>query len=236
MIQRIHNLIAHRNNWDIPRMHQHEVNPGLDLGSRENYLYFTLPVSLNYQRSSPAMWQAALKTRDDPQTNYLFFPEQVINKEFHQIQKDLVKHKLGLQPNKHTQIRYTISQTLNNLRNNDPRALLQKHNYDVIAIQNELQWNKKLYPYLNGSKMCDYWMFIMSHYTDIQLQNKHKLSIIPDTHVQQASIVLGLTSEKDDPETIKKKRFDLLDWSWLYPADLHSMLRNRSRNNFKPQV
>ncbi len=62
----------------IPQLHKHEVNPGLAQESRENYLYFTLPVCLNFQRSSPAMWQAALATWNDPETNYLYFPEKVV--------------------------------------------------------------------------------------------------------------------------------------------------------------
>ena len=37
----------------IPVEHKHEVNPGLPKGSRENYLYFIMTCSLNYQRSSP---------------------------------------------------------------------------------------------------------------------------------------------------------------------------------------
>ena len=84
--------------------------------------------------------------------------------------------------------------------------------------------------------MCDYWMFIMSHYTDIQLHNKQKLSIIPDTHIQQASIILGLTTEKDSPEQVKEKRFTLLEGTGIFPVDLHSMLWNRSRNKFLPEV
>ena len=58
----------------IPTLAQHEVNPGLEKGSRENYLYFTLPPCINFQRQSPAMWAAALKTWNDAETNYLFFP------------------------------------------------------------------------------------------------------------------------------------------------------------------
>jgi hypothetical protein len=236
MLQKVYNLITLREEGLIPREHQHEVNPWLDLGSRENYLYFTLPVALNFQRSSPAMRQAALRTREDPETNYLFFPESIVQTEYSKIQKDLIKHKLWLQPNKHTQIRTTLCQTLSELRSNDPRKLLESHRFDVMEIQSQLRENKKLYPYLNGSKMCDYWMFIMSHYTDIQLQNKDKLSIIPDTHIQQASIVLWITTPQDDPETVKVKWFKLLDGSGIYPMDLHSMLWNRSRNGFKPGV
>ena len=58
---------------------KHEVNPGLPRGSRENYLYFTLPCCINFQRNSPALWQSALDTYQDPSTNYVFFPEQLIN-------------------------------------------------------------------------------------------------------------------------------------------------------------
>lgn len=236
MINKVRTLIAYREQWDIPRMHQHEVNPWLDFWSRENYLYFTLPVALNYQRSSPAMWDSALVTRNDPETHYLFFPELVVQQSFETIQADLTKHKLGLQKNKHTQIWQTLCHTFHTKREDDPRNLIKKAKSCVIQIRNELTQNKKAYPYLNGSKMCDYRMFIMSHYTDIKLQNKHKLSIIPDTHIQQASIVLWVTEKWDIPEIVKEKWFTLLQWTWIHPVDLHSMLRNRSRNNFLPSV
>lgn len=103
-----------------------------------------------------------------------------------------------------------LCETFHQHRENDPRNLIKTKRSCVTRIRNELQNNKKDYPYLNGSKMCDYRMFIMSHYTDIQLQNRHLLSIIPDTHIQQASIVLGITTTTDTPEQVKEKRFALL--------------------------
>lgn len=109
----------------IPTLPQHEVHPDLDLSSRENYLYFTLPPCINFQRSSPAMWQAALKTWNDPQTNYLFFPEKVALKTREEIQKDLLKHKFALQLNKHTDIWMIISKTLHEYYEDDPRNVLQ---------------------------------------------------------------------------------------------------------------
>lgn len=236
ILQKVQKLIQARESGDIPQEHKHEVNPWLDLWSRENYLYFTLPISLNFQRSSPAMRSSALATRNDPETNYLYFPEEVVKYSFEKIQADITKHKLWLQKNKHTQIRITLCRTLNEKRDNDPRKLIKNKKSCVTQIRNELIENKKSYPYLNGSKMCDYRMFIMSHYTDITLQNKHKLSIIPDTHIQQASIKLWLTTEKDSPEQVKEKRFGLLKNTWIHPVDLHSMFRNRSRNNFNPEV
>ena len=61
----------------IPQEHKHEVHPDLPKESRERYLYFTLPPSLNFQRQSPSMWKSALETWNDPETNYLFFPEKL---------------------------------------------------------------------------------------------------------------------------------------------------------------
>ena len=56
---------------------QHEVNPGLAANSKENYLYFTLPSSINFQRHSPRLWASALNTFNAPDTNFLFRPEEV---------------------------------------------------------------------------------------------------------------------------------------------------------------
>ena len=34
-----------------------DANPGLGKESKENYLYFTLPMALNYQRNSYKLWE-----------------------------------------------------------------------------------------------------------------------------------------------------------------------------------
>src|SRR6185312_4118453 len=103
-LKRIRKLLQHFEQGDIPRLAQHEVHPGLPRSSRENYLYFTLPVCINFQRNSPAMWASALITYNDPATNYLFFPEKLAGMPIEQIRADLGRHKLALQPNKHTLI------------------------------------------------------------------------------------------------------------------------------------
>lgn len=65
ILKKLYILMQHWQDWDIPQKYKHEINPWLDLWSRDNYLYFTLPVALNFQRSSPAMWRSALDTRND---------------------------------------------------------------------------------------------------------------------------------------------------------------------------
>lgn len=42
-----------------------DTNPHLDKSSVENYLYFTLPMALNYQRNSYKLWESALNTYNE---------------------------------------------------------------------------------------------------------------------------------------------------------------------------
>lgn len=221
----------------IPTLPYHEVNPGLEKKSRENYLYFTLPPCVNFQRSSPAMWVSALKTYQDPETSYLFFPEQVVNRTREKVQKDLLKHKLALQKNKHTDIWIAISKTLHELFRDDPRALLKKGRWDVVEIHNIIQKNQKVnFPYLSGPKMSNYWLYILSCYTDAKLLNMQEISIIPDTHVLQCTVRLGLTKKLSSPLVVVSVWKDLLRGSGITPVEMHPVLWNWSRNNFTPEV
>jgi hypothetical protein len=222
---------------EIPRLAEHEVNPGLDKGSRENYLYFTLPPTINFQRSSPAMWKAALATWNDPAANYVFFPEKVTRKKFEQVQKDLLKHKLALQQNKHPTIWTTISNSFHKFFGGDPRNLLEKGEYDAGKILALIQIeHKDKFPYLRGPKMANYWLYILSQFTDVRFKSIQAISIIPDTHVIQSSVRLGLVGEGAKPEEVSAVWKELLQDSNISPIDMHPVLWNWSRNNFMPDV
>ena len=56
-----------------------DENPNLEKGSLENYLYFTLPMALNYQRNSYTLWENVNKTYKDKETNFVFNPKEVLN-------------------------------------------------------------------------------------------------------------------------------------------------------------
>lgn len=236
VLSKIHKLIKLWNEDKIPKLHTHEVHPKLPKSSRERYLYFTLAPSLNFQRQSPALWKSALATWEDPATNYLFFPEKVVATAREKIRTDLRKHKLSLQENKHTDIWIKLCEGFHTSWQDDPRKLIKDNHSSVVEIIRYLQLNKKQYPYLNGSKMANYWLYILGQYTDIKLKDIEKLSIIPDTHVQQCSIHLGLTTEKDGPEKVAQAWFDILEGTGIAPVTLHPILWNWSRNNFKPEV
>ena len=104
LLKKVYTLKRLFDTGKIKKQHQHEVHPILQKSDRINYLYFTLPVSINFQRNSPALWQSALKTFNDKKTHYLFYPEKVVETSRTKVQTDLRKYKLSLQRNKHTDI------------------------------------------------------------------------------------------------------------------------------------
>lgn len=236
-LEKVKRLLALYEQGLIPTLAQHEVNPGLALDSRENYLYFTLPVCINFQRNSPAMWAAALATWEDPETQYVFFPEKLAETPIKKIRSDLVKHRLGLQPNKHTLIWTTIAKTLHDYYQDDPRNIIKETEDDAGKLITLLQkTHRKRFPYLSGPKLSNYWPFILSHYTDVQFKNSQEISIIPDTHVLQSSTQLGLTLATATPLQVELAWKELLKNSGISPSQVHPVLWNWSRNKFQPEV
>jgi hypothetical protein len=237
MLERVKQLIDHYERGNIATLAQHEVNPGLPNSSRENYLYFTLPVCINFQRNSPAMWAAALKTYKDDTTRYVFFPELLADTPPAKIQADLVKHRLALQPNKHMLIWTTIATTLHEYYHDDPRQIIAEANSDAGQLVQLLQvTHRKRFPYLSGPKLSNYWPFILSHYTAVQFKNSQEISIIPDTHVIQSSVHLGLVPVGASPLQVEAAWKALLNGSGINPAQVHPVLWNWSRNKFQPSV
>lgn len=238
MLKKVYKLIRLWENKKIPTLpYLHEVNPGLRRASRENYIYFTLPPSINFQRSSPAMWRSALKTWNDPKTNYLFFPEKVVMVTREKLANDLGKHRLGLQPNKHTEIWMKLSHTLNKFYNNDPRLILKESEFDVRNVLELLQVKqKKEFPYISGTKMANYWLYILSRYTDAEFKNRDSISVIPDTHVIQCSVHLDIVNIKANSEKVAEVWRELLNGTGIAPVDMHPILWNWSRAGFKPDV
>jgi hypothetical protein len=237
ILDRVKQLLAYYEQGLIPTLAQHEVNPGLPMGSRENYLYFTLPVCINFQRNSPAMWAAALKTWQDETTRYVFFPEKLAGMPIEQVRADLVKHRLALQPNKHTLIWTTIAQTFFEYYDSDPRKFIAEAQSDAGQLIGLLQLtHRKRFPYLSGPKLSNYWPFILTHYTDVQFANPQEISIIPDTHVIQSSVQLGIVPAGSSALQVEAVWKELLKGSGINPSRVHPVLWNWSRNKFLPAV
>jgi hypothetical protein len=220
----------------IPAPPQHVVHPSLNRDSKENYLYLTLSCSINYQRNSPALWKSALETYMDSETRYLFSPEIVSSTSMDLIRESMVKHKLALQPNKHPQIWSTICETLTDKFHGDPQAIISAADYSIPKTLGILRQNKRGFPYLNGLKLSNYWLFILSIFTDVKYVDAEELSIIPDTHIIKASIQLGLVAPNADSRVVDEVWRPILKVLKISPGDMHSALWLWSRNKFRPAV
>ena len=216
-----------------------DANLHLEKSSMANYLYFTLPMALNYQRNSYKLWESALNTYNDEETNFVFNPKICLEKTFEDVQYALVKYKIALQKQKQTEIWLSLCKTFVELYDGDIRKLFDSLDNDINEIKNFMQMeNKKKFPYLSGTKICNYWLYVIYQYTDRKYKNINQLTVAHDTHVIQATHKLGLITDEElnrsDVQLIVVERWNELFKGTKYnPIDIHTPLWLWSRNGFK---
>lgn len=218
-----------------------DANPGLDCASKENYLYFTLPMALNYQRNSYKLWEAAKLAYADNTVSDIFNPTAVLEMSEDELREKLLKYKVALQPNKHTEIWRTLCKTFNELFSDDVRELFKYNEYSVKKTKEFILKNKKKFPYLSGPKILNYWLYVMLQYTDAIFVDRENITVAPDTHVIQASVKLGLLSKEEADKSDAREHVSEL-WQAVFedtqycPIDIHTPLWLWSRNGFAVQI
>ena len=216
-----------------------DSNPHLEKTSKENYLYFTLPMALNYQRNSYTLWESANKTYLDDDTKFVFDPNEVVNRSFVEVQSALTKYKVALQMQKQTEIWIKLCNTFVELFNGDIRKLFTDMDNDVDKIRNFIQKEQKVkFPYLSGTKICNYWLYVIYQYTGLKYKNIENLTVAPDTHVIKATHKLGLIDDNElnrsDVQKIVINKWNELFKNTKYnPIDIHTPLWLWSRSGFK---
>lgn len=215
-----------------------DCNPGLKPQSAENYLFFTLPMALNYQRNSYKLWESATATYNDSDTNWVFTPKEVLRRQFEEVQEALTKYKIALQKNKQTEIWIRLCNTFSLEWKGDVRNIFIQNKFQIKKIKECILTDKKLYPYLSGNKILNYWLYVMGQYTDAEFMGREHISVAPDTHVIQASVRLGLIEEKEaDSDKVRllvsKRWEDILKDTEINPIDIHTPLWLWSRSEFQ---
>lgn len=218
-----------------------DANPGLENGTNENYLYFTLPMALNYQRNSYKLWEAAKATYLDYETANVFLPACVVKMPQNELRNKLLKHKVAVQPNKHIEIWLRLCNTFFTEFDGSVKNLFLKYDNSVKRIKEYILANKKSFPYLSGTKILNYWLYVISQYTDANLSDRQCITVAPDTHVLQASERLGLIThdELDKPAVREKVSLlweEVLRGTDMCPIDIHTPLWLWSRGGFKVKV
>lgn len=231
-------LNAYKNGLLGPTVMPEDTNPGFDFNKDKEFLcaYFTLPMALNYQRNSFALWEAALKTWNDKQTRIVFNVKKVSEISEDDLRSHLTKYKLALQPNKHVRTWKTISETV--YKNfGSFEGLFEYVNNDFLNLKNVLQVeHKKGFPYLSGPKIFNYWSFILMQYSKIQLKNAEYIDIAPDTHITKCSVKLGVITQEESIKLSKDQISEIwrniLKNSGILPIQMHAPLWFWSHNGF----
>ncbi len=214
-----------------------DKNPSFSIDSKENYLYFTLPMALNYQRNSYKLWESANDSANDSITSDIFNPEKVIAMSEEELRDKLVKYKVALQMNKQPIIWRRLCQTFSDSFDGDVREFFKQNNYSVSEIKEYMLSHKKDFPYLSGNKIMNYWLYVMTQYTDLKLKDRHNISVAPDTNVIQASLKLGVIDEQEFKssnvqEIVAKRWENIFSGSDYEPIDIHTPLWLWTRNKF----
>ncbi len=240
ILDKVDKLIAMYKNGELGgEVMPEDANPHLEKYSLENYLYFTLPMALNYQRNSYTLWENANKTYKDEETRFVFNPKLCMEKSFEEVQYALTKYKVALQKQKQTEIWLSLCKTFVELYDGDIRKLFDSLDNDVDKIRDFIQKQNKIkFPYLSGTKICNYWLYVIYQYTNRKYKNIENLTVAPDTHVVKSTHRLGLITDaeldKSDVQLIVIDRWNkLLKETKYKPIDIHTPLWLWSRNGFK---
>ncbi len=202
--------------------------------------FFTLPMALNYQRNSTILWQSALLTWQDEETNDVFDLGAVSKMTEDDLRERLVKHKLALQPNKHTNSWSRIARTVYDNWGSF-EAFLDAMQNDYTKLRDCIQGNMKSgFPYLAGPKLFNYWCYVLIRYCNVNLRNSELVEIALDSHVTRCSVILGVITQ-DEATTLSKEAIyakwrEVIQGSGINPIDLHSPLWFWSRNGFLLEV
>lgn len=218
-----------------------DSNPHLSKASEENYIYFTLPMALNYQRDSYKLWESALQTFVDKECADVFNPSKVLKMSNEELRQKLTKHNVALQPNKQPTIWRTLCQTFVEHFDGSVKNLFIQCENDIKQIKTFIINNKKLFPYLSGTKILNYWLYVMTQRTNTKFKNCQEISVAPDTHVLQASVRLGVIQQADllksnIREVVSEKWKTILAGTGIQPIDIHTPFWLWSRNGFKVDV
>lgn len=220
------------------KMPEHE-NPALDRGSKENYLYFTLPMALNYQRNSYILWECANKMyKDAPE---VYDCQKVMEMSDVTLKELLTAYKVASQPNKQPVIWRTLCKTFYEEFEGDIRNFFKRMDDSVAEIKAYIQQHKKMFPYLGGNKINNYWLYVMEQYTDTKFHDRENITVAPDTHVIQASTKLGIITLEEaalpNVQMLVADRWKaILKDTEYVPIDIHTPMWLWSRGKFKIEL
>lgn len=134
-----------------------------------------------------------------------------------------------------------MCQTIEEKLDGDIRNLFSINDNSVKKVKEYIACHKKKFPYLGGNKICNYWLYVLEQYTDIEFIDRENITVAPDTHVVQASVKLGVISESEASqsnvqEIVAARWEEILKGTDLKPIDAHTPMWLWSRGKFSVEI
>ncbi len=193
----------------------------------------TLPMALNYQRNSYALWPAVAALWTDVDARWALNPRRASGASVDDLRRVLVAHRVALQPVRHIQTWRRIVETLDVHFDGRVDVLLDRADHSVSKLRGLVQGqHKRGFPYLSGPKIFNYWSYVLMSYAGIEWVDRGLITVAPDTHVIQASHRLGLTGPDSAPSVVAAAWDALLADTGIAPIDVHTPLWLWSRAGF----
>jgi hypothetical protein len=206
-----------------------DVHPRIGRSSDELAAYFTLGMSLNYQRDSYALWRACTAAFEDPSTAWVFQPLAVAAASPEPLAEALLRHRVALQPRRHPDIWRRNALGLCDHAKGRVRLLFERCAYDLGEVREFVVRHRADFPYLCGPKISSYWLYVMSSYLDWPNHNRQALTVAPDRHVIAGSLRMGLISESEGDGArqalvVADRWKEVLSGSGISQIDIHTPL------------
>ncbi|MHA1250607.1 MAG: hypothetical protein ACTSRP_11505 [Candidatus Helarchaeota archaeon] len=179
--------------FGIKDMPESDPPIGIDRGSLEHQLFITLIVAIDYLRDAHLLWENARKAYINPNYNYIFNLEELIEVDTLKLEQDLRSAGLSLRFYKNdAQIMKKVALGLKKFFNGSPENLLKQVNHDgKKALQTIRQKQISPYfPYLKGPKIGPLWLRMLKDVCNLQI-NLISVPIAVDIHIARATFTSG---------------------------------------------
>jgi hypothetical protein len=81
------------------------------------------------------------------------------------LQQDLLRYKVALQPNRHPQIWRRVADGFCRHSNASVLRMFETHDFNLVAVREFITGHKADFPYLCGPKIVNYWLYVLSSLT-----------------------------------------------------------------------
>lgn len=178
---------------------------GVESGSVEHLLFITLTVSIDYQRDADALWDAARRTYEDPDTRFLFSPRLLEEFGPERVRAAMRTHGLSKKEERDAWIWHTVGVTFRRECGADPRFFLASCSWDAVTVLKRLRRHTRIqggrkesgFPNLRGPKIGPLWLRMVHDNVGLtELRNLDQVPIPVDVHIARATFATGVVRGK----------------------------------------